>query len=137
MTNKTKHGGTTENESDVSKPPPLPEYGTQASHLSATGAPAQTVSTTQGIKLGSLFEQVDSIPLETMCSYWSTKFGFDWVKDVEVHKTPFDTLVCMRLERENQLQTASIYNPALDAHKNKWPQYTTTYRLRREYRANS
>lgn len=137
MMNKNEHGGSTGSELVASKLRHLREYGTQANPPSATGAPAQTVNTTQDIKIGMVFNQVDNVSLDTLCSYWITKFGYDWVKDVEVHKTPFDTLVCMRLERENQLQTASIYNPALDAHKNKWPQYTTTYRLRREYRANS
>lgn len=82
-------------------------------------------------------EEVDAIPLETLISYWITKFGLDWVHDKEVHKNLFDSLVCMRLRDEKVVEETEIIVPALDSHKNGYPRYQSTYRIRRETSANS
>jgi len=78
-------------------------------------------------------EEVDAIPLDTLVSYWTTKFGLDWVKDEQVHKNLFDSLVCMRLKEDKALELAEIQTPIAAARKNGWPQHITTYRIRREY----
>lgn len=80
----------------------------------------------------TIFKHVDEVPLDTLCDYWITKHGWDWVKDVDAHKTKFDTLVCMRLSYEQVLETTEIIVPEASAHKNGYPRYVTTYRIRSE-----
>lgn len=81
--------------------------------------------------------EVDAIPLDALVSYWITKFGFDWVHDKDVHKNLFDSLVCVRLQDEKVVEVTEIMVPALDAHKNGYPRYQSTYRIRRENCADS
>lgn len=138
MTNKNEHGGTTGKESVASKHLARLMYGTLRNRHSATGAPAQTVNTTLVIEPRlKQMEEVDALPLETLTSYWITKFGFDWVHDKDVHKNLFDSLVCMRLREEKVVEETEIIVPALDAHKNGYPRYQSTYRIRRETSADS
>jgi hypothetical protein len=82
-------------------------------------------------------EAVDAVPLDTLVSYWITKFGFDWVHDADVHRNLFDSLVCMRLRTENVVEETEILVPALDSHKNGYPRYQSTYRIRRDSSADS
>lgn len=138
MTNKNEHGGTTERESGESKHLALLMYGILRNLRSATGAPAQIVNTTLVTEPRlKQMEEVDALPLETLTNYWITKFGFDWVHDKDVHKNLFDSLVCMRLRDEKVVEETEIMVPALDAHKNGYPRYQSTYRIRRDTSADS
>jgi len=100
------------------------------------GAPAQTVNSTRGTKQykKELMDSVVGITTDALCSYWITKFGRDWVRDMEVHQNLFDSLVCMRLAHEDLLETTEIMLPEMDSHpyKNGYPHYVTTYRIRSE-----
>jgi len=84
-----------------------------------------------------MVEEVQAIPLDTLISYWMTKFGLDWVHDEDVHKNLFDSLVCIRLQDADVVELTEIMIPAKDAHKNGYPRYQSTYRIRRDYRADS
>ena len=95
MTNKSVLGGTTGKELGASSIAHRITYGILRNHHFATGAPALIVNTTQGINVTieeTIFKHVDEVPLDTLCDYWITKHGWDWVKDVDVHKTKFDSL---------------------------------------------
>lgn len=84
-----------------------------------------------------MMEEVDAIPLDNLVSYWITKFGYDWVHDKEAHSNLFDSLVCMRLKDKKLVEMTEIMVPYSDAHKNGYPRYQSTYRIRRDVCADS
>ena len=100
------------------------------------GVPAQTVNSTRGTEQykKELMDSVVDITTDALCSYWITKFGHDWVRDMDVHQNLFDSLVCMRLAHEHLLETTEIMLPEMDSnpYKNGYPHYVTTYRIRSE-----
>ena len=133
MTSKSKVGGTTENVWGASNKVPLQEFGTPRKAHFVDGAHAHLVNTTLGTKVypRKKIEEVESIPLETLQDYWATKFGFDWVRDDEVHSNILDSLICMRLFSEALLDT---FVTALDFTVNR---AVTTYRLGDKRRAHT